>query len=161
MKTNRWLVFLAGALVAAGFSGCAISKSVHAVERGNAIQTIYVAHNPRTLMNGFEPELVTQLKGLGFDAKVYENERPKEARHYLTYTANWTWDMAMYLNYLRATLYDEGRVLGEIEYDAKLGGANMGKFGKTEGKIRPLLMELLANAERAPKGATATVAGKP
>jgi len=58
------------------------------------------------------------------------------------------WDMAMYLTYFHATLYEDGRVLGEVEYDAKMGGANFAKFGRTAEKIRPLLSELLQKADR-------------
>lgn len=140
------------------FSGCAISKNVQAVQRGTPIQTIYVAHNERVLMKDCTNEIVRQLTALGFEAKRYDGDRPKEARHYLTYTANWNWDMAMYLTYFRGTLYEEGRVLGEAEYDAKMGGANMGKFGRTAEKLRPLLTQLLQNAERVPNP-TATALG--
>jgi hypothetical protein len=56
--------------------------------------------------------------------------------------------MAMYLTYFHAKLYEDGRILGEVEYDAKMGGANMGKFGKTAEKIRPLLSELLQGVNR-------------
>lgn len=133
--------------------GCAISKNVQAVQRGVKIETIYVAHNDRVLMKDCTNEIVRQLIELGFDAKRYDGERPKDAKVYLTYTANWNWDMAMYLTYFRGTLYEEGRVLGEAEYDAKMGGANFGKFGKTAEKLRPLLTQLLQNADRAPKGA--------
>ena len=58
------------------------------------------------------------------------------------------WDIAMYLTYFHATLYEDGRVLGEVEYDAKMGGANFAKFGRTAEKIRPLLSELLQKADR-------------
>lgn len=43
---------------------------------------------------------------------------------------------------------ENGKVLGRAEYDSRRGGANMGKFGKTAEKIRPLLMDLLSNVER-------------
>ena len=56
--------------------------------------------------------------------------------------------MAMYLVYFRGTLYEDDRVLGEVEYDAKMGGGNMGKFGKTKEKIRPLLTELVSKVKR-------------
>lgn len=100
-------------------------------------------------MEGLLDELVAQIQGMGFESESYIGDRPANAKHYLTYTANWSWDMAMYLTYFRATLYDDGRVLGEVEYDAKMGGANMGKFGKTAEKVRPLLEELLGKVERA------------
>ena len=131
-------------------SGCAITRNVQPVASGTQIDRIYVNKNPRVLMDGFHPEILSQIQSLGFEAVGYEGDKPKEARFYVTYTANWAWDMAMYLVYFRATLYDEGRVLGEVDYDAKMGGANMGKFGTTANKIRPLLTELLQNAKLMP-----------
>ncbi len=136
-------------LCAVGFtSGCAISKNVQPVQKGTAIQTIFVAHNERVLMKECTNEIVSQLKAMGFDAIRYDGDRPKEAKHYLTYTANWHWDMAMYLTYFRGTIYEDGRVLGEAEYDAKMGGANMKKFGRTAEKLRPLLQEMLRGSDR-------------
>lgn len=159
MKKLFQLAFICGAFVAALFSsGCAISKNVHSVQKGTVLGTVYVAHNDRVLMKECTDEIVKQFKELGFDAKRYDGDRPTEAKYYMTYTANWTWDMAMYLTYFRGTLYDEGRVLGEIEYDAKMGGANMGKFGKTAEKLRPLLTQLLRDVERS-KAAPVAVLG--
>ncbi len=137
-------------LIVSLLSGCAISKNVQSADSNTRIQKIYVKDNPKVLMDGLLPEIVTQLQQLGFESEAYTGDRPTNARHYITYTANWNWDMAMYLTYFRATLYDEGRVLGEAEYDAKMGGANMGKFGKTAEKIRPLLTEMLQKVERPP-----------
>ncbi|MES2693297.1 MAG: Sbal_3080 family lipoprotein [Verrucomicrobiota bacterium] len=148
------LLFLPLLLASLFASGCAISKNVQSVQKGTAVQTIYVGHNDRVLMKDCTNEIVTQLKSLGFDAQRYDGDRPKEAKQYLTYTANWQWDIAMYLTYFRATLYDDGRVLGEAEYDAKMGGANLAKFGTTADKLKPLLTQLLANVER-PSATTA------
>lgn len=67
--------------------------------------------------------------------------------------------MAMYLTYFRGSIYEDGRLLGEAEYDAKMGGANMNKFGRTAEKLRPLLEEMLRSADR-PR-ATATPMGNP
>lgn len=155
---KKRIPLLAGLLCAVLFSsGCAISKNVQPVQRGTAIQTIYVAHNDRVLMKDCTDEIVKQINGLGFVGKRYDGERPAGSKHYITYTANWNWDMAMYLTYFRATLYEEGRVLGEAEYDAKMGGANMMKFGRTAEKLRPLLMELLSSAERVPVRASGQI----
>lgn len=43
---------------------------------------------------------------------------------------------------------ENGKVLGRAEYDSRRGGSNVGKFGKTAEKIRPLLMDILSNVER-------------
>lgn len=142
MKISLFLV------VVALCSGCAISKHVTPVDSSVAIEKIYVLNNEKVHMKELVNEIVKQVHDLGFDSESYEGDRPADALHYITYTANWNWDMAMYLTYFRATLYEDGRVLGEVEYDAKMGGANMGKFGKTEDKIRPLLTELLSKVQR-------------
>jgi hypothetical protein len=144
------------------FTGCAIHKSVHPVQRGTKIQTIYVQHNDRVLMKECTNEIVSQLKTLGFDAVRYDGPRPPEAHHTLSYTGNWQWDMAMYLVYFQATLYEDGRELGTVSYDATRGGANMKKFGRTSEKMLPLLAQLLQDAERGSKSSpTATALGTP
>jgi len=109
-------------------------------------------------MEGLIPEVVAQIKQLGFDAERYEGVRPADAVHRIEITANWRWDMAMYLFYFQATLMDNSAVLGTAEYDARTGGANMGKFGTTAEKIRPLISELLRNATK--PGETASIGSK-
>jgi hypothetical protein len=99
-------------------------------------------------MEGLHPEIVQQLTTLGFQVESFDTARPKEATYWMTYTANWAWDMAMYLTYFEAILMEDGRILGRVEYDARRGGGNMGKFGKTAEKIRPLFMELFQNVQR-------------
>jgi hypothetical protein len=141
-------------------SGCTIAQSVRPAPVGTQISKIYVQDNPKLLMDGLVPEVVTQIKALGFDAAVYTGEPPKEAKHTLSLTANWRWDMAMYLFYFQATLFEEGRVLGTAEYDARMGGANMGKFGKTAEKIRPLLQQLLSPANKQPSSVAASIGPK-
>ena len=140
-------------------SGCAISRNVQPVDSTVRIDKIYVQNNPRVLMDGLLPEIVAQIRELGFPSESYTGDRPEAVRHYITFTANWNWDMAMYLTYFRATLYEEGRVLGEAEYDAKMGGANMNKFGKTADKIRPLLTQLLEKVARPGRASPIGTAG--
>ena len=129
-------------------SGCSISTHVTPVDSNKEIQKVYVRYNDKVHMEGMNDELVWQFKNLGFDAELYNGDTPLEAVHTFTYTANWTWDMAMYLLYFRGTLYEQGRVLGEVEYDAKMGGGNLNKFGKTREKLTPLMTELLQNLNR-------------
>lgn len=112
-------------------------------------------------MAGLHPELVQQLTTLGFQVETFDTVRPGEATYWMTYTANWAWDMAMYLTYFDAMLMEEGRIIGRAQYDARGGGGNMGKFGKTAEKIRPLLIELLQNVKRGPSPAAPLGAKKP
>lgn len=138
-------------------SGCAISKHVVPVDSTKQIDKIYVLQNPRVFMDDFHGILLSQLEELGFQAETYTGDLPPEARYHMTYTANWNWDIAMYLVYFRANLYDDGRTAGEIEYDSKLGGFNLNKFGTTENIVRPLLQELFAKAGHADRQAQSYV----
>ena len=55
----------------------------------------------------------------------------------------------MYLYYFQATLYSEGKMIGEIEYDATglgRGSINLDVHGRTENKIKPLIKRLLEKA---------------
>jgi hypothetical protein len=61
----------------------------------------------------------------------------------LTYTANWRWDLALYMAYANIKIYRNGVLDGEATYDSSGGGANMGKFIDAETKIRELLDQLL------------------
>jgi hypothetical protein len=136
--------------------GCSIVKSVSAVQPGVTIDKIYVERNKNMHMEGLHPELLQQFRSLGFQVESYDGAPPAGAVYTFVYTANWNWDMAMYLTYFQGTLMENGKVLGRVEYDSRRGGANMGKFGKTAEKIRPLLIDLLSNATRVKSNAAAT-----
>jgi hypothetical protein len=71
-------------------------------------------------------------------------ERGECSRYLARYVANWRWDLAMYLYYVRIEVFEDSRSIGLAEYDATLGGLNLGKFGSTEGKLRPLVDQLFA-----------------
>jgi len=146
LKTKIQTVLFSLVLVL--LSGCTIAQTVTPAPAGTKIEKIYVQQNRNVHMDGLHEELLQQLRGLGIEAVSFEGTRPPEAVHMLSYTANWRWDMAMYLTYFQASLLEEGRVLGRAEYNATMGGARPDKFGKTAEKIRPLLIDLLQNVQR-------------
>ncbi|MEM9753365.1 MAG: Sbal_3080 family lipoprotein [Planctomycetota bacterium] len=125
--------------------GCSISRNVRPVENASRIDKIYIEENPRVHMEGLLPEMVTQLEAMGYVTETYLEAPPSRARYTMTFTANWAWDVTMYLTYFRAELWDRGQRIGEAEYDARAGSANLGKFGTTADKIRPLLEEMLGH----------------
>ena len=153
---RRFVGPLCAVLTLSFLTGCTIAKQVRAVPPGTQITKIYVENNPALHMDGLVPEVVAQIKKLGIEAESYNGAKPDGAKHHMTIAANWRWDMAMYLFYFEATLFEDHRLLGTAEYDARMGGANPGKFGSTADKIRPLLMQLLDPVPRA----TATAMGR-
>jgi len=125
-------------------SACAINQNVVALKTPLKVQNICIKNNPKVLMKeGFLPELKSQIHSYGIKTSVYEGDIPAGCQYTLEYTANWAWDLAMYLTYMKLELRESGNVIASAEYDARRGGGNMGKFGHTSEKMRPLLKEML------------------
>ena len=59
-----------------------------------------------------------------------------------TYTANWRWDLALYMAYAEIKVYNNAKPSGQATYDSLRGGANMGKFIDAEAKITELVNAL-------------------
>lgn len=149
---RRGLWVLAAVLL---LTGCTITKKVTAVPAGARIQAIHVVKNDKVLYKqDLFDELLETIREQGFEARPVLGEKPRDAAHVLEFSANWNWDMAMYLTFFHATLWEGEKVLGEITYDATRGGGRMDKFGTTGSKVRPLMAEMLKGAERPARAAT-------
>lgn len=122
-------------------AGCSISQNVRPVNAPD-IATICIKHNAETFMSDFEGELKAQVDAKGIKARVYVGDVPAECRYRLEYTANWHWDLAMYLVYADLRVYDRDLLIGEANYDSRGGGFNLGKFGHTSEKLKPLVEQL-------------------
>ncbi len=135
--------FLLGVLIVAFLYGCAINKNISPIGVPK-IEKICVEKNTKVLMDGFHPELILQLEEIGIETETYLLERPDRCNVFMQYTANWTWDLAMYLSYLDVKVYEGNKLIGKAEYDSRWGGARLDKFGSTAEIIRPIIKELFA-----------------
>ncbi|WP_445936910.1 Sbal_3080 family lipoprotein [Pseudomonas sp.] len=63
-----------------------------------------------------------------------------------TYTANWNWDLLMYMRYAQISIYREGSLSGQATYDAHT--AVFSKFINAEEKINELVGQLLVSEAR-------------
>jgi hypothetical protein len=63
----------------------------------------------------------------------------------LTYTANWRWDLALYLAYANLKVYRNGNLDGEALYDGMKAALDTGKFIKADAKIQELTDRLFPN----------------
>ncbi len=140
---------IAGLGLLLGLSGCSITQNVQPVA-DNDIERICVEHNPDVLMDGFEPAVCELIEEQGVYTEVYRGERPVGCSHYLEYTANWRWDMVMYLSYADLKVFGQDGIEGRATYDARNGGGRMDKFGPTRTKIAPLIDELFSGSDEAP-----------
>lgn len=59
-----------------------------------------------------------------------------------SYTANFRWDMALYMTYANLKIFRNGQLVGEAMYDAMLAGLTSKKWISAEEKVRELTKEL-------------------
>ncbi len=121
-------------------AGCTISQTVDPVEVRPA--EVCIVRNETVHMEGFHDELVRQIEARGIAVRSFDGVPAEDCRSRVSYTANWRWDMAMYLSYAQINVIEDGRPVGSAVYDATQGGANMGKFGPTAEKLAPLVAQL-------------------
>jgi hypothetical protein len=129
-------------------ASCTITTDVEPLPAGTRASRIYLKQNDSVHMEGLHPALVNQIENLGFPVSTVRGAFGPSMKYRATYSANWYWDMAMYLQYFRLEIRDRDQagLLAWAEYDARQGSGNMNKFGATEEKIQPLLAELFSLA---------------
>lgn len=143
---TRRLSFLP--LLLLSLAGCVINQTVTPVERFEGTQ-ICVVINPAVSQPGF---LATYTRVLGDKGYAVKQLPPgsayTECPVISTYTANWRWDLGLYMEFADIKVYNKGRQTGQAVYDARGGGANMGKFIKGEEKITELVNQLFPGQAR-------------
>lgn len=112
------------------------------------ITRLAIVKNNDIHMSGMQPEIVKQVQAMGITTELVD-AAPSGDVYYMTYVANWYWDVAMYLRYFKAELHRGPATVGSVEYNTK--GADLNKFGRTANKIRPLLRQLLRGEKPAKK----------
>jgi len=135
-------------------SGCAIHQTI---EPASAVVSgeICIIDNPdvrETFLDIYRRELEKK----GFRTRVI----PVTATHFdcpqvSRYTANWRWDIAMYMAFAEISIYEDGKRVGRVVYDSLQGDFNVGKYGHAETKIVELVDQLF------PQGAQPTAAAAP
>lgn len=109
------------------------------------VTRLAIVNNDDIHMDEFQPEIVKQARAMGIDARVVDAPPPGDEYH-MTYVANWSWDLAMYLRYFKANLYRGPVKVRSVEYNTS--GLDMNKFGRTANKLRPHLQQLLIGEAR-------------
>ncbi|HXF45476.1 MAG TPA: Sbal_3080 family lipoprotein [Burkholderiaceae bacterium] len=127
-------------------AGCAIVQEVKPVQV--AAKQICIVANPKVMQAEFVEVYQRELTAKGFDVKLLSPDSPLTACPLTsTYSANWRWDLALYMAYAELKVYSDGKLVGEAVYDSRGGGASFSKFIRAEEKIKELVGLLF------PKGA--------
>jgi len=59
-----------------------------------------------------------------------------------TYSANWSWDLTMYMRLAKISIYHDDWLHGEALYDSTSGSGSFGKFINAEEKIEEMVGQL-------------------
>jgi hypothetical protein len=139
---NRKLGILGLLAAMLSLFGCAINQTVRPVEQLES-QQLCVVENPAVGMD-FLPVFQRTLIDAGYVVrKLSPSSALTDCPVTITYTANWRWDLAMYMAFAEIKVYRDGQLAGQATYDSLHGGANMNKFIKADAKIGELVHQLL------------------
>jgi hypothetical protein len=121
--------------------GCAIHQSVKPVD-SFAYKEVCIIENS-AVRTGFIDAYKRVLTEKGYAVRqLPASSSLIECPITSTYTANWHWDLAMYMSYADITVYNNGKPVGKATYDATRGGGNMNKFIDADKKISELVNQL-------------------
>lgn len=122
-------------------SACAISQNVRPVALSSASEVCVIRNSD--VRPDFLTAIERNIRERGHAVRVLEpGSSSNDCPTVMTYTANWTWDMTMYLVYARMDIFQNGVPAGEAEYNARGGGYNMGKYISADEKVAELVAEL-------------------
>jgi hypothetical protein len=142
LKAFMNLRLLLAALTVPVLAGCAINQSVKPVAQIDGNQ-VCIVENPAVSQAGFLVAYKRALIDKGYAVRQLPAGTAVTACPVTsTYTANWRWDLAMYMAFADIKVYSGGQQSGQATYDAMRGGANMNKFIKGEVKIAELVNQL-------------------
>lgn len=121
-------------------SGCAIKQDVDPASLGG-LDTLCIVEN-QSVRASFIEALTKILDERKIQHEVMNAEEAADCEWKMTYTARWSWDLALYMAYTQINIYKAGSLDGQAVYDATQGAANMDKFIDAESKIRELVEDL-------------------
>jgi hypothetical protein len=122
-------------------TGCTISQKVDPVPKLAATE-ICIIENP-DVRASFLEAYRSALQAKNFQTKILpQTATPRDCPQASTYTANWRWDLALYLAFVDINIFVDGKSVGRAIYDSLAGGGNMSKFINAEKKIYELVDQL-------------------
>lgn len=128
-------------LAALSLGGCAIHQNVKPVERFDGKEVCIIENT--SVKVGFIDSYKRALVSKGYQVRqLPATASMVECPVVSTYTANWRWDLALYMAFAEIKVYNNGKPVGEAKYDAMRGGGNMGKFIDADKKIVELVNQL-------------------
>lgn len=143
MVKNALFVALAFSVL----SGCAIHQRVVPMEPFEG-QVVCVVEN-RAVKQGFLEAYKRVLTEKGYAVRqLPSGSALTDCPVTSTYTANWRWDLALYLAHADIKVYKDGQQYGHAFYNSMGGSFNPGKFVKGDTKVAEMVNQLFPMASR-------------
>lgn len=122
--------------------GCASAQqNVNPVAK-LSVKQMCIVQNPQVSQAGFLDALQLAMRQKGMDVQVVSpGAGPGACPQVVQYTANYRWDLALYLAYAEIRVYQDQKEVGLARYDA-MRVAGPSKFIKGEEKVRELVGQL-------------------
>lgn len=134
-------LFLSLALLA--LSGCSIKQTVTPAELSAELTPEICTVPAIGLRAGFGIAYQQALRDKGFRTRqLAPGSDPARCPLSTTYTGTWRWDLLLYMSYADIRVYQNGRQVGQAEYDARWGSGRPDKFIDAESKIKELTQQL-------------------
>lgn len=131
------------ALLLVAVTGCSIKQHVTpaAFEQAASRQICMIPE--RGVRESFHQAYRDELLRKGFEISERQAGTSTSSCDLATrYTANWSWDLAMYMSYADIKVFQNGRQVGHANYDAKTGGGRLDKFIDAQAKVAELTDQL-------------------
>lgn len=139
MKIFKTLLLL---MVAVMLAGCAVSHDFKAAPGIKNAVTINIVEDHET-REGVLDVMTTWLTENGFKHKILPpGSDINQEGWMLTYTAQWSWDLTIYLSKAIISAYNNGMPMGYAKYSAT--GFDLNKFEKAEPTIRKMMSNLFS-----------------
>lgn len=125
------------------FSGCSIKQEINPIDtRDTGTKEVCIIKNT-AVRTTFLEAYKNALENKQYKVIIKEdNYSAKNCNIISTYTANWRWDLALYLVYAELNVYKQDNLVGKAIYDSLHGDANMNKFINAQEKIKELVDKL-------------------
>ncbi|WP_312484142.1 Sbal_3080 family lipoprotein [Stutzerimonas nitrititolerans] len=133
-------------ITAIAISGCSIKQTVTPATLSAELAPEICMIPALNLRAGFTSAYQASLVEKGFRTRLMvSGSSPDRCALATTYIGRWGWDLALYMKHADIRVYEQGRQVGQAEYDARWGGGRLDKFISAEDKIAELTHQLFPN----------------
>jgi len=146
LKGKVWKMVLKhlGLVIVMGlfFSACSIKQKVQPINIDLEEKKVCIIEN-KAVKKGFLVAYKKALEEKKYKVEVLDkNTSLNSCKVSSEYTANWSWDLVVYMEFAEIKVFTDGKIVGEAVYDSRGGSATMSKFIDAETKVKELVGEL-------------------